>query len=217
MRLEVRMTCLDALRMALEADDGATDPELRRTARRHVAYCPRCAGALDDHRGAELAEATLRTVIPRRGRLHAVLIALGIGQLLLAVPWVLGLNPIQGLAGAASASHLARDGALGMIVGVAALLTAVAPRHAMAMLVTTNTAVVVQALGFAVDQSSGAVAPLYEMLHLVIPVIVFCVGLVALRRPRLTGPTRPPRLHIVRDIDHVASPPPPARRGGAHR
>lgn len=189
--------CTEALRALTLPDGGEVIVD---AARRHVDRCPACSAAMLDEGSAVRALAALAAHRPAPGgRLRRAVAAASVVQLLLALPWLFAWNPFAPIAGYASASHLARDGALGVFVGVAGVVASVLPRHAMAMLLTAIAAVLMQALGLAVDEPANNVSLAYEALHLLVPAIIAGIGALALRRgPVIAEPHRPARLRIVR-------------------
>ena len=97
------------------------------------------------------------------------------------------------------ASRTARDGAIGVIVGVAGLTTALRTRHALAMLVTGIAAIGMQVLSFAIDEHHERVHPLFEVSHALVPVILALIAVFAMRRAApVEPPDRGPGLRAVR-------------------
>ena len=189
----LRPACLDALRaLAVRTDDPAR-ARLERDARRHVDTCPACASLVDD---AESVDEILAAVRSRRpSRSTALRVVLGIAaaiQCLVALPWLFGANPFSFIdAMTVDASHLTRDGAIGIIIGVAGLTTALRPRHALAMLVTASAAVGMQVLSFAIDEGQERVHPMFETSHVLVPVVLVLIAVLALRKsPPISGPDR---------------------------
>jgi hypothetical protein len=199
---EPRAACAAALRAVLAEPSAHEDPttaEERRRARRHVSTCPYCAGELDDEDTAVLLQ-RLDRVRPRRApRLRVVLAALAGVQVAVALPWLFGWNPLGILGGHALAAHLTRDGAIGVIVGVAGITTAWQPRQAVPMLVMALAALGMQVFGFAIDENHDRVTALFEVQHLLVLAVTVGIALFALRRPGpITDPDRPPGLRVVR-------------------
>jgi hypothetical protein len=181
MSAPVPATCADALRAF--ASGSATDA---RAARRHVERCPACAGALDDAGSADAVLALLATRRPARSpRLRQLLAAVSLLQCAVALPWLFGTNPFGFLASSGvTSAHLTRDGAIGILIGVAGCTTALRPRHALAMLVTAGAAVGLQLVGFAIDEHNEHVHPLFETSHLLVPVVLVLIATIGLRRDR---------------------------------
>lgn len=196
-------TCIDALRTVVAADTdlpaAVASAELR-AARRHLEACPRCAGVLDDEPTAAQALAAAQRRRPvRPPGVRALLCTASAVQLAVALPWLLGWNPFGAFAGHVTPAHLTRDGAIGVIVGVAGIGSALRPRHAVAMLFTAIAAVAMQAFGFAVDESANRVSVVYETLHLFVPMIIAGIGTLAMRKDTpIAPPVRGARLRVVR-------------------
>ena len=186
MSAPVPAACADALR----AFASGSTPEAR-AARRHVERCPSCAGALDDAGSADAVLAVLATRRPARSsRLRRLLGAVSLLQCAIALPWLFGTNPFGFLAASGvTPAHLTRDGAIGILIGVAGCTTALRPRHALAMLVTAGAAVGLQLISFAVDERNEHVHPLFETSHLLVPVVLVLIATIGLRRDR---PVREP-------------------------
>jgi hypothetical protein len=197
-----RGSCVEALRvLAMQSgDDPVGNTVAVARARRHLDSCPRCGALLDDTGSGERALARLEMVRP--ARFPVVRGAMGVlaaVQCILALPWLFGIDPLASLGNNVTSAHLTRDGAIGIIVGVAGLATALRPRHAVAMLIMAIVSIVMQAFTVAIDGSNEHVGLVFELLHALIPVIVVLIGVVAFRRPRPVGaPDRSPGLHIVR-------------------
>lgn len=194
--------CLRAMRALLpEPGDGPTDEDERRAARRHVAQCPSCAGLLDDAEGdADAARVALAAIAPRRpAMLRIVLGVLAVVQLALALAWMFGWNLLASSGVHAGDEHLARDGAIGVVVGIAGLVAAQAPRFAVPMLVMGAAAFGLQLLGFALDEHHGRVSALFEVQHALVFLVVLLIAVLAFRRPApIAEPRRGPHLRAVR-------------------
>jgi hypothetical protein len=97
-----------------------------------------------------------------------------------------------------ASEHLTRDGAIGVIVGVAGLTTALRTRHALAMLVTGCAAIGMQVLSFAIDENHDRVHPLFEVSHALVPIILALIAVFAMRRAApVEPPSRGPSLRAV--------------------
>jgi len=200
----LRPACVDALRCVSDPRDhteaaGATSPELR-AARRHIESCPICASLVDDADApAQILAELAAHRPPRTPLLRYALGVLAVAQTALALPWLFDVNPLGFLADHVASEHLTRDGAIGVIVGVAGLTTALRPRHALAMLVMAAAAIGMQVLSFAIDENHDRVHPLFEVSHALVPIIVALIAVFALRRPApVDPPERGPRLRAVR-------------------
>ena len=185
MNTSLRPACVDALRRVAMSDRDADDDASAetRTARRHVASCPSCSSVIDDTPSAERVLASLVAHRPpNHPLLRATLGVLAALQIALALPWLFDMNPVAFLANNVASEHLTRDGAIGVIVGVAGLTTALRTRHALAMLVTGLAAIGMQVLSFAIDENHDRVHPLFEVSHLLVPIILALIAVFALRR-----------------------------------
>lgn len=191
----------NAARSDVARSNAARDASAElRAARRHVASCPSCASLIDDTGSAERVLATLARHRPtQRPRLRIVLGVIAALQCALALPWLFDVNPVAFLGNDVDSSHLTRDGAIGVIVGVAGLTTALRTRHALAMLVTGIAAIGMQVLSFAIDEHHERVHPLFELSHALVPVILVLIAVIAMRRPApIDPPDRGPGLRAVR-------------------
>jgi hypothetical protein len=155
---------------------------------------------VDDAESAEHVLATLAQHRPApRPRLRTALGVLAVLQCALALPWLFGINPVAFLSHNVASEHLTRDGAIGMIVGVAGLTAALRTRHALAMLVTGAAAISMQVLTFAIDENRDRVHPLFELSHVLVPIILGLIAVIALRRSApIDPPGREPGLSMVR-------------------
>ncbi len=201
MTAALRRECLEALRCVVDVDATAhanlASPRLR-AAQRHIAICPQCASLVDDA-DTELILARLAAVRPPPLRkLRIGLGSLAALQVAFAIPWLFGLNPFGQMGFHVATSHLTRDGAIGIIVGVAGLTAAIRPRQALAMLVTAAAAVVMQAFGSTIDENGDLVSLVFELFHVPVPIILALIGVLVFHRPAPIGPPdRPPRLRAV--------------------
>ncbi len=179
------------LLLAPTTDVGRAD---RRRAQAHAATCPDCASALDDPGAAERALAALGSIRPAPAPvLRAALAGLSAGQLALAALWLFGASPIGDHV---EASHLTRDGALGLAIATAGAVAAWRPRYAVACLAMSMTAVVAQVAAIVVDEHAHRVYFAHELVHAVVLVIIALVALSG-RAPRAAAAPRPPSLEAV--------------------
>ncbi len=131
---------------------------------------------------------------PSRAML-AVLLLLSIGQLIIVLPWLVDADPF-GLLGSSSASHMTRDGALGLAVATAGLLTAWRPRWALPCFVLASVAIIAQATAGLIDRSISDTGGT-EFIHLPSIILTCLIGL-SMIRLRDLGPNRRPPLRRVR-------------------
>lgn len=188
------MRCADAL--AVHLLGPAATPEEQREAAVHIARCPSCAGTVDDleHDGVD-AEGSLEALDHTRPAprpwIRVALGALSMLELCLALPWMVGLNPLALLDENVGAEHLTRDGAIGLFVGAAGLLAALRPRYAVPAVVVATIGVFTQVIAGAVDEQAHHVAGWFELLHLLTLGILLFTALIA--GSRATGPGPPHR------------------------
>jgi hypothetical protein len=181
--------CAVAARVLL--DLGSSDLA-RRRAQAHQRSCPVCASLSEvaDDLGGEGGDAALvfsRLASARpRAAVHSrwFLGAMSAGQTLLSVPWVFGFNPLGRVLGGAAGAHLARDGTLGVLIGVAGLITAWRPRYAYAMLGVCGAIVLMQIGGGIVDEHADTVGSHFEAVHLLALGIATFIAMIAFRRGR---------------------------------
>jgi len=176
------MNCRDAVALVT----GIVPGDLRdmTAARRHVEDCPVCADQLDRPGTAEQVLARLAQIRPAPGRpLRAVLLVVASLQIAVAMPLLFGVDPF-GFAGAVSAEHLARDGALGLVVGVAGILVSHRPKIGTAMVGVCIAAALAQAAFTAIDTQDGQVHASFETVHLLMVGTVLLIVLTAVRRVR---------------------------------
>lgn len=189
------MRCTEAL-LVLVGDARECDAASLREARLHVLRCPRCRQAYAADLGPETQSLFRRMSrdVPRACIVGLLIVALF--QLVLAIPWVFGasLLPHEHVA----ASHLTRDGALGLVIAAAGLVTAWRPRYAYSMVVIGVVVLALQIVGGVVDERENLVSATFELAHL--PVVVIVAGLfaVAAALTRRATPTYKPRRPLLR-------------------
>lgn len=152
---------------------------------------------------AERALAAVDRVRPASSsprRLGLALVATA--QLCLALPWLFGNNPYENLTGHAPAEHLTRDGALGVAVAVAGLLTAFRPRFWPGMVGVAAAAGASQLAAGLLEGHSEHTHLRFEAFHLLGVVIVALVAYAG-RPRRPAGPNsteQPPSGRHLRSI-----------------
>ena len=112
--------------------------------------------------------------------LRVVLALAAVIQMAIAVPWLVGSDPM-GLLGNAEASHLTRDGAFGMAIGIAGAITAWRHRYALAAAIVAGAILVIQFGTGLIDRHADRVAMWVETSHLLMLVITALI--VAAARP----------------------------------
>jgi hypothetical protein len=194
--MSTRPRCREALTVLLTADSSRSATELRR-AQAHAAICPDCSSVVEGDRDAgQRAPTSQQLLLPQTRLARWLLMVASTLQLIVAVPWLFGSSAL-GFMGHATSEHLARDGALGVIVACAGAAVAARPRLSAPMLYVCLAAVVVQVLAGFVDQHDNHVAGDFEFTHVL---LVAIVGLIAyiLSRHRLNLRRRlPSRLSVV--------------------
>ena len=142
--------------------DGVGDAEAVRDARAHVLGCPDCASDLEpDHVGA----GPLDRLREQPTVLRLLLLVLSMVQLTFAIPWVFGVSPFWDGTGRADPAHLTRDGTIGLVVGLAGLLTARQPRLAYFFLTVGWSLALLQVVAFVSDLRSEGVTAGFETVH----------------------------------------------------
>lgn len=129
-------------------------------------------------------DAALPTPAPALRLTVAALAAL---QLAAVFPWFLGRDPI-GLLGDSNTAHLTRDGALGLVVAIAALLAAWRPHWARPSFAISSAAVIAQAAAGALDNTAATGGN--ELIHLPSVALACLTGALAIRLTTLTPSNR---------------------------
>ncbi|MEZ5376135.1 MAG: hypothetical protein R2733_06425 [Acidimicrobiales bacterium] len=159
--------------------DDPTDELLEALAGRH-----RIEGADADDLLASLTNALPNPPLA----LRIGIAVLATAQLVVVLPWLVDADPF-GLLGDSSDGHLTRDGALGLAVAVAALLTAWRPRWALPSFLIASAALIAQTAAGIIDSSPSPGAN--ELIHLPSIALACLTGLAGIRLRHL-GPTRQP-------------------------
>ncbi len=149
------------------------DESALRRAKAHAAWCPVCAGVVEDG------------VAPRSGplpgtvslRLRILLAVVAGAQLLISIPWLFGINPLGDLGQHVDVSHLTRDGALGLATAIAGLLTAWRPRYAVPAVALSAVALLAQFAMALVDDHAHRVNMAFEGIHLVTVAVTALVAI----------------------------------------
>lgn len=116
---------------------------------------------------------------PARWQLTTLLVA-ALVQIVLAVPWLVGADP-SGLLGDAYPSHLTRDGALGLVIAIAALVVAWRPHHSLAAFIAGASVLALQLSTGLIDGHLHRVVLWVEITHL--PTVIIVVLLALISRP----------------------------------
>ncbi|MFV0307239.1 MAG: hypothetical protein ACK5OX_05815 [Desertimonas sp.] len=145
----------------------------------------------DDERFVSATLAELSKAIPDPPpTLRVVVGVLGFLQLLVVVPWLVGYDPL-GLLGDSPGAHRTRDGALGLSVGIAALLAAWRPRWAQPCFAIAVCGVIAQLLAGIIDRTVATGGN--ELIHLPVALLAALIGLLSVRLRPLGPPDGPPQ------------------------
>ena len=108
------------------------------------------------------------------------LLVLSLIQAVVVLPWLVGRDPWQLLLSTTD-GHITRDGALGLVVAVAGLLTAWRPRWALPAFMLATLAVVAQAVTGLFDAAETDAGPSLagELVHIPSMLIACLIGLAA--------------------------------------
>ena len=144
---------------------SVVDVESRIRAQSHVLSCESC-GAASDSQVAQMQDVVQRHA---EGKLwiRVSLAFLGVIQLSLALPWLMGHNSWWHFNQSAAQLHLARDGAIAMVFTMAAFLSARWRRLAWFCAVPTSFALLIQGMAAIYDDSNGHIAFNFERIHLI--------------------------------------------------
>lgn len=172
------MDCTEAQKTVLLS---IADSNKMEEARLHVRTCTKCSGADNSTSLAGvIQEVSRRADRSFKGRL--TLAMLGIVQLVLALPWLFGSSPLWNSSAGTDTSHLSRDGAIGIMFGLAAISVARSPRLAVFALPITLIMLLLQAITGIFDDSQGHVHGNFESVHIISAVI--SIGIAILARPK---------------------------------
>ncbi|MEZ5343703.1 MAG: hypothetical protein R2706_20390 [Acidimicrobiales bacterium] len=180
--------------LSILAQPGLSDDNALHRARIHSATCPHCSAQLEDGVASDAPAFGPKAV---SNSLRIVLVGVAALQLAIAVPWLLGRNPLGDLGDHVEVAHLTRDGALGLTTAIAGLLTAWRPRYAVPAVAVSCVALLAQFAMAFVDDHAHRVGLAFEGIHIV---TVAIVALVAIHgKQSAVRPTAGPRR--MRSID----------------
>jgi hypothetical protein len=153
--------------------------ESRAEAQRHIAECGVCSPStsINDILAAVRRNSTGRSVI------RIALAIVGVIELTLALPWLIGVNSWWVTDQHADASHLTRDGMLALVIATCALISAASRRYAFFCVVPAALTVVVQVMSGFYDDHHHHISSLFETIHL-LHVVVLVLMLFELRSQR---------------------------------
>lgn len=150
---------------------GESDPLVDR-------FLAEAAVPAEDAAGAERALQELGQALPTPSLALRVSVAVvAVAQLLVVLPWLLGRDPV-GLLGDSTGAHLTRDGSLGLVVAVAALLAAWRPHWSRPSFAVGSVAVVAQAAASTLDDTVATGGN--ELIHLPSVALVCLTGALAI-------------------------------------
>lgn len=133
------------------------------------------------------ANPRLGALLPRPPLWFRVMVAvLALAQTVVVIPWFVGSDP-WGLLEGSGADHLTRDGAIGLVVSVAAVLAAWRPHWAMPSFAVASIAVIAQTVATVAEDSSDGLGA-GEFIHLPSVVLTCLIGASGIRL-RALGPT----------------------------
>ena len=162
------------------------DAQKKQEAQHHLMTCPGCS-AIDADDAAENATFTIARLSEGRTVVRAVLAVLGLVELSLALPWLVGNASWWQYAADSAQQHLTRDGMIALVLGCAALFSAWSRRFAFFSVVPAAIALVVQLLTVFVDRSGDNVSFGFEWIHL-LGVAVIALLTVEVRAVSKSGP-----------------------------
>lgn len=139
-----------------------------------------------------LAEIGRHRTRSRGGRL--VLAIMGLGQLVLALPWLFGY---QGLwtGGEATVAHLTRDGALGTLYALAAISVAQSTKRAWFALPLVFVLTCIQTFFGVFDHHQSDALASFEVVHLL--GVAIAVGIALFVKPKSRPRGKKPSLKVV--------------------
>ena len=167
------ITCERAISVVMTLDSHVHDADELQIAREHVVQCPHCASLAD--------EPELISFTPQCDTITSILKMtlwlVGLLQLLIALPWIFGATPLWDPANSAAAeSHLTRDGVLGVLFALSALVVAWSLRLSYFVLPACFVLLIIQLIALIVDQQTDLVHVQFESVHLLTLVITALVA-----------------------------------------
>lgn len=170
------MNCAEA---AAVLSAPISSAESRTAAQQHVAQCSQCSpGVSVDH----ILNA-VRSKSKGRSITRGLLAIVGVIELSLTLPWLIGANSWWVTEHHADASHLTRDGMLALVIATCALISASSRRYAFFCVVPAGLAVAVQIMSGFYDDAHHHISSLFEAIH-VFHVVVLVLMLLELRAER---------------------------------
>jgi hypothetical protein len=154
--------------LSAAADGEQLDELAFRAAKRHADSCAECSAfraALDRFVPAAPPTARRTVFAPPPTALRVALWCFAAVNVVAGIPLLLRIDDV-GMAGA-DPSHLTRDGALAVLLGVVAGVVAHQPRRARALSLVVLAIIALNVLGGSADVARGAVTAGFESIHVV--------------------------------------------------
>ena len=165
------LTCAQAKSLVLRPLGDATEIAAART---HLLECPQCASdTADDIEQVSRSISLLRNPGALRRSLLMVASAL---QIAVALPWMFGATVVWGNHADPDVSHLTRDGAIGLMLGVIGIAVATRPRLAYFALTMCGLLAILQVAAFVSDRAEGHVHTNFEVIHLLSAVVCILIS-----------------------------------------
>jgi hypothetical protein len=111
--------------------------------------------------------------------LRTVLALAGTAKLIVSIPWIFGVSPLWDGSRLAAETHLTRDGAIGLVVGLLALAVARSTRLAYFALPVLCILSVLQVVAYLSDRAASEVSAGFESIHLLTLAICMTVARLA--------------------------------------
>lgn len=173
------ITCAKAKALVLQPLGDADEIS---AARAHLLECPQCAS--DTASDVDHISRALSTLRNPGGVRRTLLFISSAIQIALALPWMFGATLFWGQHSDPDVSHLTRDGAIGLVLGVVGVGVASKPRLAYFALTMCGLLAILQIAAFVSDRSEGHVHANFEVIHLLSAVIsVLILSMVYRRSP----------------------------------
>ncbi len=153
--------------------------EARIAAQEHFKECPSCARNND----VDELLTSLRSQTDGRSFTRILLAVVGLIELSLALPWLIGTNSWWVTEHHADASHLTRDGMLALVIATCALISASSRRFAFFCVVPASLAVIIQIMSGFYDDAHHRISSVFEAIH-IFHVVVLALMLIELRTRR---------------------------------
>ena len=160
------ITCAQAQSTLLST---VADAGLRMEAQHHVLSCANCSQAETEPNDHVFS---IERFFRGRKLVRTALAVVGLIQLTLALPWLVGSHSWWDVRSGTADLHLARDGMIAMVISSAAFIGAASRRFAWFCVVPTALTVMVQVATAFLDERNNNVTLGFELIHLLGLVIV---------------------------------------------